>query len=68
MLTERAGFEPADGRKPITGFQDRLLQPLGHLSSVKHRLSFVTNSGRRTRFSLVLRTPAGRLVESYTEP
>ncbi len=29
---ERAGFEPAVRNKPHTGFRNRLLQPLGHLS------------------------------------
>ena len=31
FLAERVGFEPTVGR-PITGFQDQLLKPLGHLS------------------------------------
>ena len=42
--TERAGFEPA-APFGVTGFQDQLLKPLGHLSSafsVSLRLSFVT--------------------------
>ena len=30
--TERAGFEPAVRRKSHTGFRNRLLRPLGHLS------------------------------------
>ena len=30
-LAERVGFEPTVRRR-ITGFQDRLLKPLGHLS------------------------------------
>ncbi len=29
--TERMGFEPMDGNT-VTGFQDRRLKPLGHLS------------------------------------
>ena len=36
--TERAGFEPAVPYKGDTGFRNRLLQPLGHLSkSLCHR-------------------------------
>ena len=31
IMEERAGFEPADGGT-VTGFQDRLFQPLRHLS------------------------------------
>ena len=33
MLAERVGFEPTVPRG-ITGFQDRLLKPLGHLSEL----------------------------------
>ena len=32
MLAERMGFEPM-ARCRVTGFQDRLLKPLGHLST-----------------------------------
>ncbi len=33
MLAERVGFEPTVPRG-ITGFQDQLLKPLGHLSNM----------------------------------
>ena len=33
MLAERVGFEPTVPRG-ITGFQDQLLKPLGHLSEL----------------------------------
>jgi hypothetical protein len=32
MLTERAGFEPADGFKPVTDLANRRFRPLSHLS------------------------------------
>ena len=38
-MEERAGFEPADG-KTVTGFQDRLFQPLRHLSIADLILSY----------------------------
>ncbi len=40
-ITERAGFEPAVLNKEHTGFRNRLLQPLGHLS-INSRWSFDT--------------------------
>lgn len=38
IVEERAGFEPADGGT-VTGFQDRLFQPLRHLSKLVSGLS-----------------------------
>ncbi len=35
FLAERVGFEPTVRRR-ITGFQDQLLKPLGHLSNSAH--------------------------------
>ena len=40
-MEERAGFEPADGGT-VTGFQDRLFQPLRHLSII---FSFLIKKG-----------------------
>lgn len=42
-MAERVGFEPTV-RCRITGFQDRLLKPLGHLS-VFSRTHFIKNQG-----------------------
>ena len=36
LMAERVGFEPT-ARFRVTGFQDRLLKPLGHLSTVVSR-------------------------------
>ena len=39
MLAERMGFEPM-ARCRVTGFQDRLLKPLGHLSIYYRRSEY----------------------------
>lgn len=42
-LEERAGFEPADGGT-VTGFQDRLFQPLRHLSVVSTTIVIIAEN------------------------
>ncbi len=42
-LAERVGFEPTV-RCRITSFQDWLLKPLGHLSSLEPSLHIITHS------------------------
>src|SRR5688572_12746194 len=40
MDTEREGFEPSNGFKPVTAFPVLLLRPLGHLSGVLSLAAF----------------------------
>ena len=35
-MAERVGFEPTDAKR-VAGFQDRFLQPLGHLSKKRSK-------------------------------
>src|ERR1051325_236863 len=47
--TERAGFEPAKGFKPLTAFPVLLLRPLGHLSGFFNRRTIIDVAAGATR-------------------
>ena len=51
-MAERVGFEPT-APYGVTGFQDRLLKPLGHLSICEFYCYYLKNTGDPTE----IRTP-----------
>ena len=54
LLAERVGFEPT-ARCRVTGFQDRLLKPLGHLSEFAKIRYHIFRDLSRTNFDLAKR-------------